>query len=150
MQVVWGDLFNETKSNMERWELLLSTLQYQIEAYSLWSIPHTEADFEEYLGKLHSKSPDLLREALQVLERFAVTEAIPAIRSRLAETKNALTRRDLVHALWVIGLDEVVEDLVAFLDDEHRWVRDEACSGLKFLASEGNKVAKANMERAKR
>jgi hypothetical protein len=41
------------------------------------SQPYTEADFDKYVDKLYSKNPDDVREALQVFERFAVTEAIP-------------------------------------------------------------------------
>lgn len=117
------------------------------------SQPYTQADFDKYVDKLHSKKPDDVREALQVFERFAVTEAIPEIRANLSTTKYpeprkslVLLRKDLVQALWVIGLDEVVFDLIALCKGEHEYVQKEALRGLRFLASEENEVAKKYIE----
>ena len=112
---------------------------------------HTETTrFNRNVEKLHSENPVTVRTALHVFEKFSIREALPEIKARLAklpeQKSSVFLKRDLIHTLWVIGTDEVVSDLIGFCEGEHTLVKNEALTGLRYLASNGNRIAKKYIE----
>ncbi len=146
--ILGGCMMGETIRDCPRCKRRFAAYELPLEFFKpKESPPYTPDEFDKYISQLLSPDADQMRAALTVFEFHAVTQALPAIRSRIATTENAFTRSDLVQALWVIGGEAVVEDLVGYLEDAHKWVRREAGQGLRFLALEGNEAASVYLAR---